>query len=133
MHVSALGQSIIVINDVKHAVNMLDKKSNLYSDRPTIMMAGRLVGWENANVLLPFGDAWKEHRRMFAQFMGTRSKVDEFADVFQSGTHRYLQRLLADPAGWVDHGRKCVLFPLYYIFAISDFMICDPDLRVILC
>jgi hypothetical protein len=133
VHVSALGQSIIVLNEVKHAVKMLDKKSNLYSDRPTLMMAGRLVGWENTNVLLPFGDTWKEHRRMFAQFMGTRSKVDEFADVLQSGTYRYLQCLLADPAGWVGHGHKCVLSPLYYILAISGFMICTLDLRVILC
>jgi hypothetical protein len=113
VHVSALGQSIIILNDVQQAFNMLDKRSSLYSDRPTLTMAGRLVGWDNSTVLLPFGDTWKEHRRMFAQFMGTPSKVDAFADVLQGEAHSYLHRILTDPAEWVVHGRRCVFCPQF--------------------
>ena len=32
--VSALGQGIVVLNDPKYALEMLDKKGLLYSDRP---------------------------------------------------------------------------------------------------
>lgn len=109
MHVRALGQSIIILNDVQHAVNMLEKKGSLYSDRPTLTMAGTLVGWDNNAVLLPFGNTWKEHRRLFAQFLGTRSKVDAFTDVVQGEVNSFLHRIQVDPAEWPQHTRKCVL------------------------
>ena len=109
VHFRVFGQSIIVLNDAQHAINLLDKKNNLYSDRPTLMMAGKLVGWDNVNILLPFGDTWKEHRRLFAQFMGTRSKIDAFSDVIQGEMHDLLHRLLMDPAEWFQHTRRCVI------------------------
>ena len=114
MHVKALGQSIIILNDFQHAFDMLDKRSSLYSDRPIVMMAGQLVGWKNAAVFLPFGDTWKETRRRIAQLIGTRSKVESFEHVLQSEIHSYLRRMLADPEGWVGHGRTYVS-ALYFL------------------
>jgi hypothetical protein len=109
---------------------MLDKRSSIYSDRPIVMMAGRLVGWEDSAVLLPFSDPWKKTRRTFSQFMGTRSKVDAFSDVLQGETHSYLRRILADPEGFVGHGRQ-------YVFSVRLLVIhrtqgCVSDLQVIL-
>ena len=114
MHVRALGQSIIILNDAQHAFDMLDKRSSLYSDRPIVMMAGQLVGWKDAAVFLPFGDTWKETRRSIAQLIGTRSKVESFEHVLQSEIHSYLRRMLADPEGWVGHGRTYVS-ALYFL------------------
>jgi hypothetical protein len=109
---------------------MLDKRSNIYSDRPIVTMAGRLVGWDDSTVLLPFGDAWKETRRTFAQFMGTRSKVDAFSDVLQGETHSYLRRILADPGAFVGHGRECVFsVQLAGIYRTHS---CASDLQLIL-
>jgi hypothetical protein len=126
VHVRALGQSIIVLNDVQHAVNMLDKRSSIYSDRPTLTMAGTLVGWDNSNVLLPFGDTWKEHRRLFAQFLGTRSKVDAFVDVIQGELHSFLHCILVDPTEWSQHTRGCVLS--LKILSNFEFIVCVPDM-----
>jgi len=92
-----------------NAIDLLDKTNNLYSDRPTLMMAGKLVGWDNVNILLPFGDTWKEHRRLFAQFMGTRSKIDAFLGRDSGEMRGLLHRLLMDPAEWYQHTRRCVI------------------------
>ena len=38
VHASALGQHIIVVNSVKTANELFEKKSHIYSDRPVITM-----------------------------------------------------------------------------------------------
>lgn len=87
---------------------MLDKKSRIYSDRPTLMMAGRLIGWEEAPGLAPFGDQWSEYRKMLAQFMGTKAKVEGFGEVLEEESATYLRRILEAKEDWVEHSRKCV-------------------------
>ncbi|OAX31904.1 hypothetical protein K503DRAFT_805678, partial [Rhizopogon vinicolor AM-OR11-026] len=41
-HISVLGQHIIVLNSINTTMEMLDKKSSVYSDRPVFPMAGEL-------------------------------------------------------------------------------------------
>jgi hypothetical protein len=106
LHVDVLGDSIIVLNNAKHAINMLNKKSRLYSDRPTFMMASHLIGWEDG--LIPLCKTWSECRELYAQFMGTQSKIEAFEGVLQGETFGYLQHILADPVAWVGHTKKCV-------------------------
>ncbi|KAG1746004.1 cytochrome P450 [Suillus paluster] len=47
-HVEVLGQHIIVLNSVKTAMEMLDKKSSVYSDRPVFPTGGELCGWKHS-------------------------------------------------------------------------------------
>lgn len=98
----------MVLNDVKYAIDMLDKKSRIYSDRPTLVVAGKLVGWEAGPSLVPYGAIWSEYRRHFARFMGTRSKVDRFQDVLHGESSDFLNRLLKMPDGFIEHSRKYV-------------------------
>ena len=111
VHINVLGNSIIILNDAKHAIDMLAKKSRIYSDRPTLMMTGRLIGWEDGPALIPLCKTWSEYRRLFAQFMGSRSKVEAFEGVLQGETLAYLQRILADPVAWVEHTKTFVQSP----------------------
>lgn len=87
---------------------MLDKKSRLYSDRPTLMMAGQLVGWDEGPALIPLCDTWSEYRKLFSQFMGTRNKVEAFNDVLQEEADTLLKHILRNPAEWTKHGRKYI-------------------------
>ena len=115
VHVSALGQSIIILNDPKYAVEMLDKKGLLYSDRPKLVMGGQMVGWEEAPVLSPFCDRWAEYRRLMSQFMGTKAKIDELNHVLQEETNVLLKQCIADPHDWVEHLRRFAPTPLHAI------------------
>lgn len=130
VHVSALGQSIIVLNDAQYALDMLDKKGRLYSDRPTLMMAGRLVGWDEGPALIQVSNTWSEYRRLFAQFMGTRAKIDAFKDVLHEETHGFMKRVLVDPEAWLRHSRKfagSIVLTLAYGYKAAD----DEDDRMV--
>ena len=43
MYISALGQGVLVINSQRVAIDLLEKRSNIYSDRPRFISAGEFV------------------------------------------------------------------------------------------
>ncbi|KAJ6508852.1 cytochrome P450 [Mycena sanguinolenta] len=66
VHVSALGRHIVVVNSVKTGVELFEKRSHIYSDRPVVTMV-ELMGWDFTLGVMPMGDKWRKHRRMFQQ------------------------------------------------------------------
>lgn len=104
-HAEVLGQHIFVLNSAKIAVEMLEKKSASYSDRPVLPMGGELVGWKNTLVLLPYGDRFREYRKNFARVIGSRAAMDTYHPIELAETHRFLQRVLAKPAELARHVR----------------------------
>jgi hypothetical protein len=110
-YASAFSKSLVILNDAQYAIDMMDKKSLLYSDRPTLVMGGQLVGWEEGPALSPFCDKWSEYRRLFTQFMGSKAKVDAFREVIETETNTYLKHILDSPKNWVEHTRR---YAVYY-------------------
>ncbi|EAU84016.2 cytochrome P450 [Coprinopsis cinerea okayama7 len=104
--ISIFGQEMIVINSMKAAVDMLDKKSLIYSDRPVIEMGGELVGWKDSLALLPYGDRFRRFRKMFHQLIGTHSSMSNFLSVEEEETREFLKGLLRDPTSFVQHIRR---------------------------
>ncbi|KAJ7496794.1 cytochrome P450 [Mycena latifolia] len=107
VHLRVLGKSIIILNDVNAAIQMLDKKSRVYSNRPNLVMCGELVGWDEGPALIQFGKRWSDYRRLMAQFLGTRSRVETaYNHIFEQATHAYLRNLLQSPSLWKEHGYR---------------------------
>jgi hypothetical protein len=53
VYINVLGQEMIILNSSKAAVDLLDKRSANYSDRPVVMMCGEIVGWNRSLALPP--------------------------------------------------------------------------------
>lgn len=106
MSMTILGQPMVIINSTEVALDLLDKRSNIYSDRPVLQMAGILVGYVNILTLLPYGERFRLHRKMFHNLIGTHSRVEQFLPLEEAETHRYLQRLLEKPEDLVGHIRQ---------------------------
>lgn len=104
-HVEVLGQHIVVLNNADVAMEILDKKSSSYSDRPVLPMGGELVGWKNTLVLLPYGDRLREYRKNFARVIGSRAAMSTYHAIEEMETHRFLQRVLAKPSELSQHVR----------------------------
>ena len=104
--ITVLGQPIIIINSAEVACDMLDKKSAIYSDRPVLQMAGELVGWKNALVLLPYGDRFRRYRRLFHRLIGSQAVVKRFFPGEELEARRFLRRVLMKPNDLAAHVRK---------------------------
>ncbi|KAG1773897.1 cytochrome P450 [Suillus occidentalis] len=96
-HIEVLGQHIMVVNSLETAMDMLDNKSAIYSDRPILPVAGELIGWKNVMTLLPYGDRLRRHRKNFHSVIGTRAATNVYSQVEEIETRRFLKRVLATP------------------------------------
>ncbi|KAI6098628.1 cytochrome P450 [Pisolithus croceorrhizus] len=104
-HLEIFGQHIVILNSAKVAVEMLEKKSSIYSDRPVLPMGGELVGWKDSLILLPYGDRFREHRKNFHRSLGSRPAVSVYYPIEEEETLKFLQHVLAEPADLNIHLR----------------------------
>jgi hypothetical protein len=56
MYISAFGQSILVINSQRVAVDLLEKRSNIYSDRPRYISLNEFLTKNLTFVFTRYGD-----------------------------------------------------------------------------
>ncbi|KAF8265474.1 cytochrome P450 [Lactarius quietus] len=63
MYLSALGKGILVVNSKRVAVDLLEKRSNIYSDRPRFISAGGFLTQNLSFLLTGYGDLWRRFRR----------------------------------------------------------------------
>ncbi|KAG6894730.1 hypothetical protein C0993_010911 [Termitomyces sp. T159_Od127] len=103
--VTVLGQTMVILNSAQVAREMLETKGLIYSDRPVLQMAGNLVGWRNSLGLMQYGNRFRLYRRLLHDLMGSKASVHKFSDVEQIETHRFVRRVLANPADLAQHIR----------------------------
>ena len=56
MYLNALGQPIIVLNSLKVAVELLDRRANIYSDRPRLIVANGIFCGGLFTAFMSYGD-----------------------------------------------------------------------------
>jgi hypothetical protein len=56
MYLNALGQPILVFNSLKSASDLLDRRANIYSDRPRLIVAHEILCGGLFSVSMRYGD-----------------------------------------------------------------------------
>jgi hypothetical protein len=106
IYIDVLGQEMIILNTSKAAVDLFDKRSVNYSDRPAFTMCGEIVGWNRSLPLLRYGPRLREFRKYLSRFIGTRASIERFTPLQEKETAKFLARVMADPGSLVDQIRK---------------------------
>ncbi|KAJ7118250.1 cytochrome P450 [Mycena epipterygia] len=87
------GTSVVILSSLEATEDLLDKRSSIYSDRPSLPMHNDLMGW-TFNL--------RAHRRLFSQeFNVTASR--NFQPKELAATHNLLRRLVHTPDAFRDH------------------------------
>ncbi|KAJ7454128.1 cytochrome P450 [Mycena latifolia] len=60
LYLNMLGTSLIVLNSVQAAEDLLDKRSAIYSDRPSLVMLNEVIGAEWIMASMRYGQRWKD-------------------------------------------------------------------------
>ena len=58
--------TLIILNTVTTADDLLNKRSNIYSSRPRTVMGGEVVSKGFRTLLQPYGPKWRDHNRLQA-------------------------------------------------------------------
>ncbi|KAK0479586.1 cytochrome P450 [Armillaria novae-zelandiae] len=87
--VSILGQCIVIVNSAQVAIDMLDKKSSIFSDRLVLVM--KALG------LTPYGARFRDYHRRAYQLFENNAAMKQFLPPEELETRRLLKRLLVKP------------------------------------
>ncbi|KAH9070779.1 cytochrome P450 [Lactarius deliciosus] len=106
MYLSALGQPILVLNSLKAASELLDRRSNIYSGRPRMIMAQEIISGGLLFALLnPIDDYWRRGRRAGHQVL-TKAAVRGYHNVLRKEGILLTSALLANPGALEKHFQR---------------------------
>ncbi|KAF8639539.1 hypothetical protein AX17_001444 [Amanita inopinata Kibby_2008] len=99
------GQPLVILNSVKATNEIFDRRSAIYSDRPRMVMANELMGYDWDFVHMPYSERWRQHRRVFHQSFQARA-IPEYYPVMRHAAAKLALNLSAAPEVYADHIRQ---------------------------
>ncbi|KAB5589224.1 O-methylsterigmatocystin oxidoreductase [Ceratobasidium theobromae] len=107
VHAEAFGRHIIVLNSIETAIDLLEKRSSNYSDRPELTMISdeNLMGWGQNTVTRRYDDGWRRARRIIHQRF-SKTAVEELWPIQEQEAQEFLQKLLADDSRFMRTFRE---------------------------
>ncbi|KAI0351930.1 cytochrome P450 [Trametes cingulata] len=102
VHVRLFGQPVIVLGNYQAAVDLLEKRSANYSDRPRSVMA-ELVGYDDwVLVLMQYGQKWRQHRRAIFQSFHPDA-IEDIKPTLELFAYHLLSDLSRKPGHFSEH------------------------------
>ncbi|KAL0958978.1 hypothetical protein HGRIS_014291 [Hohenbuehelia grisea] len=101
---NVMGQTIVLLGSASRCVDVFDKRSANYSDRPRFTMILELMKWDINFGFLPYGSWWKRHRKLFTQHFHP-NVVSKYRPVQLREARMFMRRLLDGPDAFMHHIR----------------------------
>ncbi|TFK33315.1 cytochrome P450, partial [Crucibulum laeve] len=101
IHLRIPGRSIIVLNSKQAAIELLEKRSANYSDRPNFVVY-EIMGWVPTLTFIRYGKQFQKHRRLLQQYL-SRDKCVSYQPIQTRETLRLLRSLLTSPEQYDHH------------------------------
>ncbi|KAH6891777.1 cytochrome P450 [Coprinopsis sp. MPI-PUGE-AT-0042] len=98
------GTTVVILNSLKAAKELLEQRSAIYSSRPYMPMMNELVGFSWHFGFMEYGDEWKERRSMFTRVFHP-AKTYVHRPAIQEGVQKLLQQLVDHPKSFMEHVR----------------------------
>ncbi|CUA67074.1 Fumitremorgin C synthase [Rhizoctonia solani] len=119
-----LGQTIIILNSVDAATDLLDQRWTVYSDRPYLRVVcdPHLFDWGGGIVMLPYGLKWKKQRRIMHEVLKPSVNFRNFA-LFEREARGLLKRLVIHPGLFEQEFRRTVaaeILASVYGYTVKD-------------
>nr|BAL05143.1 cytochrome P450 [Phanerodontia chrysosporium] len=95
------GQIFVILNSRKAVADLLDARSQLYSDRPRTIMCKDLIGWDGSVVLSDNTPRFRDCRKLLRKGLGP-SAVQSFIPFLNRQSAFYLENLQKRPEAFVD-------------------------------
>lgn len=124
VYLRLLGESVLIVNGHDEAVDLLEKRSQIYSDRPKLRMAGELyasvhaslalwslialsVGWDRGVTLSPSGERHRRYRKLLHSALSSTA-VQSLFPVLEAEACILVDDLLQSPAAFISLIRQSV-------------------------
>ncbi|KAF9077321.1 cytochrome P450 [Rhodocollybia butyracea] len=92
---------VVIINSLDAARDLLERRAQIYSDRPFSTMDD-LGGWHFNVGAMPYGDRWRKHRRLFQQSFRPAA-IQNFQPTQRRKIHDLVVNLVNGPDEYEKH------------------------------
>lgn len=109
-------QPTVVLGSVQAALDLMEKRSHIYSDKPVFVM-DELMTWDFNLGFMPYTQKWRDHRRAFHQYFNQR-EVAKYEPIQVQECRAFLRRMLDAPDDLAQHVRQ--IFTAIILKAVYD-------------
>ncbi|KAH9927105.1 cytochrome P450 [Epithele typhae] len=88
-----LGQRFLLVNNADDALELLEKKSAIYSSRSSIPVGGDMIGWSQTMIMQNEPARMREYRKLVGTVMASHTRVQRFGDLIEADTKQFLTAL----------------------------------------
>ncbi|KAL5501294.1 hypothetical protein ACEPAH_8554 [Sanghuangporus vaninii] len=120
--ITVLGQTMIILNDSRHAFEIMEKRSALHSSRPRMIFGGEMVGWDNFLSSQAYSDRFRAYRKSVHGLLGSKWAVARFYPLQNVEVRRFLLRVLNKPEDLLHHIRTeagAIILKIAYGYTIE--------------
>ncbi|KAJ8517661.1 hypothetical protein ONZ45_g5191 [Pleurotus djamor] len=102
IYLEVAGNSIVVLHSLESITEILNRRSAINPSRPYGIMLSKLMGWDWHFGLLPYGNPWRDRRRVFRQEFNHSNSHNHQATQLKYA-RRFLRDVLDRPSELVHH------------------------------
>ncbi|KAL4075358.1 cytochrome P450 [Scleroderma yunnanense] len=103
VHSTLLGTDLIIINDEEIVHELIEKRSTIYSGRPSLSLTG-FLGLDFTTGITPYGDRWRLHRKMFNIAFNKQAAM-AYRPMQMRKVRQMLQGVITAPQDYSKHTR----------------------------
>jgi hypothetical protein len=98
VYCNVAGTHMVVLNSFEVADDLLNKRRGVYSSRPQLTFAGKLVGWEDSPIMCSDSHChFEPSRHLMKSAVGSGVALEQYTDMMQHETCRFVFRVTRDP------------------------------------
>ncbi|KAI0634877.1 CyP450 monooxygenase [Trametes polyzona] len=113
VYLDVVGQPMLLLGTHEAAVDLLDKRSTIYSDRIYSPVVD-LGGFDWVLTMIHYGAWWRRHRKAFHQFFSPNAIIS-LRPLQRKRVSHFLARLLETPEAFTDHIRHLFAATIMHI------------------
>jgi hypothetical protein len=98
IYLNFMGQPVVVLNSAQAAVDLMDKRSSIYSDRPDFNFFEE-SGWTDSIAFISTGPTFRRHRKML-QNAFSPTNIIPYREKQEALAHVLLGQILQKPDQW---------------------------------
>ncbi|KAJ5572746.1 hypothetical protein N7450_009730 [Penicillium hetheringtonii] len=98
-----MGQTIVILNDIQTALELLSKRSAKHSSRPKLVFASEMVGWEHILAMQTYSERFRAYRKAMQPYLGSEQAAAQYNTLQEIESHRFLFRVLKNPNKLSEH------------------------------
>ncbi|KAI5889744.1 cytochrome P450 [Schizophyllum commune H4-8] len=93
LHLEVLGRNIIVLNSFEACIELLEKRSKLYSSRPILAMPSEVMNLDYNAILVPYGACMRSRRRLMHGMLHEKV-AKQYEPLEMKALHAFLRTML---------------------------------------